>query len=256
MEDDKEKTPKVETPTVEEQIADLTSQLAGVKEKATTVEESWKNEQRVSSRKEQEIQRLQDRLNDITSDKEMSQAMMALIASQTGRSEEEVSEEVQARKPDLLKQFKTLEEQRLARRAQDEAKKIGEQYRKRVEALGLTSKDKAYRDIYRDVREGLFDFADAQLAELEAKASDEKPKESEEERQKAIEEEALRLIQEKNPDSLKTDIGGPSAGGEVVSIESVKEAAREPVPKGKKSLEAYQEKADKAFKAWKEGKLK
>ena len=221
-----EDTPKekVETPSVEDQLADLTNKLQTLEGKATQAEENWKNEQRVSSRKEQEIQSLQGRISDMGSSNEMSQAMMALLAQQSGRSAEEIEGEVQANKPDLLKGFQALQQKAKIDKQQDEAKKIGEQYRKRVEALGLTSKDKAYREIYRDVREGNFEFADVAIAALEAEKAKqvaEQPQGTEDERfERRLEEEKRKWAEEEG--LLTTETGGPSA-----SSMSAQEAKKE-----------------------------
>lgn len=200
---EKETTPKEDTPTVEEQLADLTSKLAGI-------EDNWKNEQRVSSRKQTEIDALQGRVSEMSSSNEMSQAMLAMVAQQSGRSETEISEEVQANKPDLLKEFRAIQTKAKADRQMEDARKIGESYQRRVEALGLTPKDKAYREIFRDVQSNNLEFADAQITELEAAKVKEVPQGTEEERfTKKLAEEKRKWQEDEG--LLSTETGSPNA---------------------------------------------
>lgn len=187
-----------ETPPVNEEVVQLRNQLK-------QFEENWKNEQRVSSKHLNKIGELEAKLED----KDFQRAMLALVAQQRGETEEEVETSVKANKPDLLKQVDDLVKQREFKRQQEDAQRVGEGYRKRVEALGLTPKDKTYRDIFRDVRDGLFDFADASLEELEKVKVVTQPKA--EDKQKDIEEAARKMLEEKG--LLKTDTGASLASG-------------------------------------------
>ena len=209
---DKEKTPeKVETPSVEDQLASLTSKFTDLEGKANKVEADWKNEQRISSRKEQDNQDLRASISDRASERDFQKAMLSVLAEGRGETEENTETSVKANMPTLLKQFDEREKTREAKRQQAESQRIGEKYQRRVESLGLTPKDKAYREVYRDVQSGLYEFADAQLDELETVQKKTPPKESDEERQSAAEARAMEIVKEKFPDALLTETGGPSA---------------------------------------------
>ncbi len=215
MVDKEEKTPSEETPSVEDQLASLTSKFTELDQKANKVEADWKNEQRISSRKEQDNQDLRASISDRASERDFQKAMLSVLAEGRGETEENTETSVKANMPTLLKQFDEREKMREAKLRQAEAQRIGEKYQRDVTDLSLTPKDRAYREIYQFVRDGseaALEMADAIVVEEKAKrAKTVEPKESEEERQSAAEARAMEIVKEKFPDALVTETGGPSA---------------------------------------------
>lgn len=110
------------------------------------------------------------------------------------------------------------------KRQDTEDRRIGEQYQKEVEDLGLTTKDKTYREIYQYVRERNFQFADAVIAEVKTAKANE-PKGSEEDKEKAIEEAARKMLEDSG--QLKAPISTPSGSTGGLTIEEVKKMSPE-----------------------------
>ncbi len=192
--------PKVYT---EAEVTQLKQQLANVNR--TVNEKSNKLREMEGSRAE--VQALRDDLSGL---KQQQQLFLALLAEGRNPNEDVAPEQ----RGDLLKRAQTMMQEA-------EAKRIAEQYRRRVESLGLTKKDRDYHLIKSFVTQGDFEAADAVLAELESgkqpneeeiKPVQGKPKESEDERINRLVEEKLREKME-TAGLLKTDTGLPSASG-------------------------------------------
>jgi len=191
-----EETPTEETLEPQDEAARLNSLLQ-------TMEENWKNEQRVSSKKEQDIQQLKREIDSLRSDKELSQSLIAMLANQQGKSEEEVTEEISSKKPNLLSQYQALQNTQ-------EATRRVRQLQQRTDALGLDPQSEDYLDIRDWAQAGRYDRAEARLSKLE-KAKKETPKETEEERITRLAEERVKKIAEEKG-LLTTDTSGPSGG--------------------------------------------
>ena len=172
-----------------------------------TIEDNFKNEQRISSKKETELQTLRAELDGLRADRELSQSLLAIVAAQKGQPEDELGEEIRTKKPDLLAQYNTL-------RTRQEAQRKVSTYQRRVEALGLSPNDENYLDVRDLVIEGKYDRAEIRLKKLEA-IKEEPPKEkiveTEEERfAKKLESEKLKWMEERG--ELVTDTGSPAGG--------------------------------------------
>ena len=142
------------------------------------------------------------------------QLMAALVAE--GRSPDEAREEIGDMTPkaktDALKRVQQFQVEQEQKRQVEESRKVGESIRTRVEALGLKPTDKAYRDIWRDVRDGFAEAAEAELTELEIKKNEtvKQPMESDEVKfAKRLEQEKQKWMEEKG--LLTSETGGPSA---------------------------------------------
>lgn len=175
------------------------------------METGLKGEQRAGVRKSEEIQQLKEQLDSLRSDKELTQSLIAVMAQQQGKSEEELTEGIKADKPNLLQQYQTITRQQ-------EAQRKVNSFQRRTEALGLTEDSDDFWAIRDAVEAGKYDRAESKLKKLEkAKAETpegepEPPKETEEEKatkhKKEIDEAARKMLEEKG--LLTTEIGGPS----------------------------------------------
>jgi len=182
-----------------EDVGRLTSQIK-------TIEDNFKNEQRISSKKETELQTLRAELDGLRADRELSQSLLAIVAAQKGQPEDELGEEIRTKKPDLLAQYNTL-------RTRQEAQRKVSTYQRRVEALGLSPNDENYLDVRDLVIEGKYDRAEIRLKKLEA-VKEEPPKEKiveetlEERAEKLAEAKYLKRLEKEG--LLETDTGSPA----------------------------------------------
>ncbi len=167
-----------------------------------------------------EINKLTDR---VESQDESQRLYLAFIAEHLGKSENVLQEEIENRKPDLLKMIKD-EEAKIKQKREDERKKAEtetqiaakraedqarvDSYRERVEKLGIDPKSKLYRRIRDFATAGLYDSADAELEELEEAKKSEPSKET-------IEQQVERRAQEilKAKGLLKTETTVPAGSG-------------------------------------------
>lgn len=196
-----EVTPEIEPP-----------ELAQIKEQLQHMEDNWKREQKVSSKKEEEIQRLSGVKTDIDDLKEYMKVLTAAVAEKRGETEEEFETQIPTRKPDFLKQFETLD----GKRKQEQLTRELDSYRKRVESLGLGEKDDEYWEIYDLVTTGdpvKMKRANLKLEKWEGDKSQVTSKEtevSEEDKvEKLAEEKKRKWLEEKG--LLDQDTGEPSA---------------------------------------------
>jgi hypothetical protein len=240
-EEKKELTPQPEVDTQDtkgeaeitpEPEAETQTQDNEVLRRLQQMEENYKKSQREISKREQETQRLKQMLEDRSEDRELLELAIASIAELRGESEGDLESSVKSRVPELLQEAKKRREEREARRQQEEAIRIGEQYRQRVEALGLTPRNKEYRELYSYVRDGNFEFADAMLTELEEKV----PANTKTDETKETEEQRIaRMVQEQLAEELKraglgqTDVNQPS-GAAVGEEKFLEEYSRNPTP--------------------------
>lgn len=203
-----EDVPEELTPEVVE-----TPELIKSRSQLQKMEDNYKNEQRVSSKKEQEIRELRDKIDSMASDRELQQAFLAALAQNQGKSEEEVAEEVQTKKPDLLNQYKMM-------LAQQEATRKVTSYQRQVGELGLTSTGEDYWDIKDWVESGKYGRADARISKLKSLIGPKEEKKVEEAAKETEEERIDRLAEEKARKKLEaeglltTETGGPSASSQ------------------------------------------
>lgn len=220
-----EAEPEKDKPTLEE----LQKQITNLQENSGRFEENWKNEQRVSSKKEVDNQRLREQLSSNESQSDMNKVLIAMMANQRNQPVEELAEEVKTQQPDLLKQYeqivKTSERKRELDRATNRIKTVQD----RTVALGIQGEE---YDIIRAFAEaGQFDKADKRLETLEdAKQTKppEEPKESEDDR---VERLAVAKAKEMLGDKLTQDTGAPSASGGLSGMDArtIKEKMSDPV---------------------------
>jgi len=237
-----EETPPAEPPK-EPQVPtnEEVEQLRGELQK---MEHNLKTAQGVTRKQAQDLEELRAQYDGAVSSRDTFQALVGLVAQQTGRSEEEIESEVQTRKPDLIKQAQTLVQQQEARRQYDEARRKINSYQVKVEDLGLKETDKAYKHLRALVVAGDFATADEEIEAIQAEQGKpekpEKPKESEEER---IE----RLAEEKARKLLTPEGGEPSAaGGTTFTRKQIAEMSSEDFEKHKPEID----------KARREGRIK
>ena len=173
-------TEEVITPPVD-RTKELETEIARVKAEADSYKKGLSSAHQRLSQKDTEIKRLQDFSSRLSDFEEKLKILAAAQASGAEVDEEEIGNMTPAKKQNLLKKFEELEQRQATKRQQAEvqAKQEAERerqvslvdnYRLRVEALGFTSKDKEYRNIYRLVRTlDPIDMAEADeiLGELE-----------------------------------------------------------------------------------------
>jgi chromosome segregation ATPase len=176
------------------------------------MEQNLKSAQGVTKKQSQELEELRGKLNEAVSSRDTYQALIGLVSQQTGRSEEDIETEVQAKKPDLIKQAQAIVQQQELRRQQAQLADKVNSYRKTVEELGLKETDAAYKRIRAFAQSGDFGSADEEIEALKAKPQEpaKETGETEDERVNRLAEEKLKktLIEK----GLLTPEGGePSA---------------------------------------------
>lgn len=203
--------------TLQAELTQSKSQLAELNTKYKSVEDNWKNEQRNSSKKNEEIQKLRDLRSEVDTLKEYVKIQTAVLAEMKGQSESEFTTETQTNKNDYLKKFTDLEANLKQKRELEALQTKALEFKARVETLGLKEDSEDYLDIHDLVVEGKFARADLKLKKLESKETsketdkvkteDKKPELTKEEEEKI----ALKYAKEKG--WLKSEDGQPSAGG-------------------------------------------
>jgi len=157
--------------------------------------------------------------------------LAATTASAQGKGEDEFIEEIQTKKPDLIKQFESIRQNRETKAKADEAQRELQakvaSYQKQTEDLGLTEADETYWEIRGAVEDGNYKLAELKLK----KAAEQKPKP---EGAKQSEEEifAKRLAEEKRKwmegqGLLTTETGTPSPGAGKVDLSTVASMSQE-----------------------------
>ncbi len=203
-----------ETPKESPEVAQLRSKLA-------VAEENWKNEQRVSAKKDAELQKTRDLRFEIDEIKEYLKVNAVELANLRGKTEQEFTEEVIARRPEVSEQFEKIgKEQERKRAEQKERERVEDFHRKmqelnqRTDSLGLDPESDTYTNIMLLTTTGNFELAEKRLAKLElVKKETEKPKMNEQDMEKEIEKRAEEKARKKMEEAglLKTDTG-TSAG--------------------------------------------
>jgi len=203
--------------TLQAELAQSKTQLVELNTKLKTVEDNWKNEQRNSSKKNEEIQKLRDLRSEVDTLKEYVKIQTAVLAELKGQSESEYTTETQTNKSDYLKKFTDLEANLKQKRDLEVLQTRALEFKARVDTLGLKEDSEDYLDIHDLVVEGKFARADLKLKKLESKETlketkevkpeDKKPELTKEDKEKI----ALDYAKEKG--WLKSEDGQPSASG-------------------------------------------
>jgi chromosome segregation ATPase len=176
------------------------------------MEQNLKSAQGVTKKQSQELEELRGKLNEAVSSRDTYQALIGLVSQQTGRSEEDIETEVQAKKPDLKKVADELVARQELKRKQAEFKTKFDSYGPKVQELGLKPEDKAFKRILALASVGDWESADEEIEALKAKPQEpvKETGETEDERVNRLAEEKLKktLIEK----GLLTPEGGePSA---------------------------------------------
>ncbi len=160
-------TPPPQSPTAEEQVKSLQAQLDTVKQEKERFEKGYKGLQTTVNKTTEELKRQSDLRSDIEALKETQKILAAMLQETKAVPEENLDNLPQGKKQDYLKQFEDVQKRVETKRQFEAAQTKGEEYRQKVEGLGLTNKDKAYFQIRNAVREGDFEYADHLIAEAE-----------------------------------------------------------------------------------------
>jgi len=209
---------KTET-KVEETLETKQEDVEQVRSELQKMEQNLKSAQGVSKKQAQELEELRGKLNEAVSSRDTYQALIGLVSQQTGRSEEDIENEVQTKKPDLLKEAQAIIQRQEAQRQQTQLAEKINSYQKTVESLGLKETDPAYKRIRAFAKAGDFESADEEIEALKTqKPKEEKPTETEDERV------ARRVKEELEKQGLlKSEGGTPSAAGSAITIEEFRE---------------------------------
>jgi hypothetical protein len=211
-------TPIVEAPKVDE-LASLKAQLEVAQKEKATIEANWKNEQRNTSKKEQEIQKLRSTHDDISVLKDSIKILAAELATVKGESEDEFGKRTTVSKEELLKRFDELDLKRKQLAEQEKLSQLATEYKQRTEEAGLTPKDEDYHTIRGLVTRGEFELADIKLNKItQAKVVDNSKKENVVSDEKVIEEKAKKMAEEmyrkklEDEGKLTTGVSQPAGG--------------------------------------------
>lgn len=179
------------------------------------MEQNLKSAQGVTKKQAQELEELRGKYSEAVSSRDTYQALIGLVSQQTGRSEEDIENEVQTKKPDLMKEAQAIIQRQEAQRQQTKLAEKVNSYQKTVEGLGLKETDPAYKRIRAFAKAGDWESADEEIEALKTqKPKEEKPTETEDERV------ARRVKEELEKQGLlKSEGGEPSAAGSAITIE-------------------------------------
>ena len=223
----------------------LQKQLAELSENSKKLEENWKNEQRVSSKKEQELQRLREQTSNIDANSDMMKALVAVIAQQKQESADVFEDEVKQKQPDLLKAYDEIAKKSKQQRDVERLSAKLREIQADTETLGLKEGSDDYDFIKAMAESGKFDKAEQRLEKLKGVkqvAPTEKPAETEEQKIERLVNDKLKAIL---GDKLKQDGGTPSGGTATFTAEQI----------ASMSTEEYKEKRADIMKAYSEGKV-
>lgn len=148
-----EATPEVSLQETNKALTDRLKQL----------EDNWKNSDRVNTKKEQEIQRLKEQLENNESQANITKALIAMMAERQGRDSDDVESEVKQKQPNLLAQFEKLQKEQETKKAYAKITAL----QRRTESLGLKPEDDEYVIIKSLATEGKYDKVESRLEKLE-----------------------------------------------------------------------------------------
>lgn len=221
--------------------------VAELAQKVKAMEDNWKREQQVNTKKELRIKELEAQLGDRDSDKELTKLLIASIASQQGVPEDEFAEKLAVSKPTLLAQYEEIEHKRKEQATRDAYNAKANAIWEDVKSLPDDNEDKKFVELA--LRAGDFDTATVRVSKLkETPKPVEKVKPSEEE----IAEAARKQLEEAG--QLTNDLPIPSGVGKAWSKEEIDNLkANAHTPAGLKKLN---EALPEIEKATREGRLK
>jgi len=206
-----------ESPPEQPQVTmeELQQQLADVRETSRKYEENWKNEQRVSSSKEQKLKQLQEQQSNNETQQDILKALIATVAGQQSKAPDEFEDEIKSRQPDLLKQYEQIAEANKKQRQQAQFASQINEIQARTEASGLKVGDEEYDLIKTLAEAGQFAKAEKRLEKVEQAKQTKppevnEPKESEDDRVERLANEKLRKLADEKGWLIQED-GGPSA---------------------------------------------
>jgi len=206
--------PKVETPTPEEQLKTLETELNRYKSLAEEKEKGFKTLQERLSEEQGKLRKqagVEERIQDLS---DQMKILAAYVATSAGASEEELTGIPQEKRETLLQKFDQLEKERKEKIEKTQLAETVAAYQKRTEDLGLSQDDEDYWEIHDLVTEGKFQRADVRLKKLGQARS--KPTETpkSEDTDALVEERARKLLEERG--LLIAETGGPSASASSV----------------------------------------
>jgi len=190
-----------------------------IRDELQKMEQNLKSAQGVTKKQAQELEELRGKYSEAVSSRDTYQALIGLVSQQTGRSEEDIAEEVQAKKPDLMKAAQDIIQRQEVQRQQTQLAEKVNSYQKKVEGLGLKETDPAYKRIRAFAKAGDFESADEEIETLKNQEPAKETGETEEEMRKRIAEEEREKFFEEHPELLKSETGEPSAAGGITMEE-------------------------------------
>ena len=235
-----ETTSEKTEPTVEE----LGKQITELQETSQKMEDNWKKQEVVSSRKEQTIQQLREQVSSNESQSDMNKVLVAMIADRRNQPTEELTEEIKANQPDLKKQWEQIVETSDKKRQLDRLANQVKTVQERADSIGVKGEE---YDIIRAFTEaGHFDKANKRLDNLEGQTKPaEEKKETEDDRvERLANDKATAILKGKG--LLTQYTGSPSSGGKIYTRESLKNM----------SVEEYREHSKEIDEAYLQGRIK
>ncbi len=206
-------TPPPQSPTAEEQVKSLQAQLDTVKQEKERFEKGYKGLQNTVNKTTEELKRQSDLRTDIEGLKETQKILAAMLQETKAVPEENLENIPQGKRQDYLQKFEEAQKRIETKKQVEQAQAKGEEYRQRVESLGLTNKDKTYFQIRNAVREGDFEYADHLITEVEKEKNVAEPQKVEPKKE-TDEEVYLRVARSKG--LLKTEPILPSGGNRTI----------------------------------------
>ena len=200
-------------PTNEVPVTEPQPDLVQLQTQLQEVEKRLLEERRTTTKHTARVQQLEEELAQAKGDKETQQALMAILAAQQGKGEEEFSEEVQAKKPDLLADYQAFIKTQQAQREQEKYNRSAKAVWNRLLAAGVKEGDDAFFEIRGMLSRGELDWAESKVGKLEAAKQAEaseaaEVKETEAEMRERIKQELLRKTS-----AFQTETGKPSGAG-------------------------------------------
>lgn len=186
------------------------------------MEDKLKGEQRISSKKELDNQRLRGQLNKRDGDTDLSKALLGILADQRNQPVDEFEETVRKNQPDLVKQYDEITQRSAEKKSQEEYAVKADDVWTRAKNLGLPDDHDVLLDIYDYLADGKIHRAETKLRKLEV-AKEVKPTETKEPTyEEGLEEGKRKAMEESN--QLMSDTGKSSAGsGEVLTAKQVED---------------------------------
>ena len=204
-----ETTPKVETPTAEEQLKTLQAKVEELTKDRERLDSGYKGLQRTIGQKDAELKKQANIDSRIDTINERIELLATAYASGKA-TEEDMGNVPKEDRTKVLDQLKQMRQKEIAEKQQNEMGKKGLEYKEKVEAAGLTEKDEAYWEIEGLVRNGQFQLADIKINKLEASKVTKPEVKSGLEKKETDEEIFTRIAKQKG--LLKTDNVTPAGG--------------------------------------------